>query len=483
MKTRFFFAALLLLAFGSVKAQDTVTPAPRHPDPIRMMPDMSQLPELMRELGVNLQHLSDSVDWKSFEEDMERWGAEMEEWGRKMERWGESFEPKHEYPYEYESLKNDDLPVRSIVIGGSGDVRIRQSQDGFSLSRGDKETRRKPFMANGTLILGGTSDYEVAIPQLNEIIMSSSGDVLGRGLIKGDNLNLVVSGSGDLKLDVDYDTIRVLMSSSGDVTLMGQCKMIYADIHGSGDLKIQQLIAGESHINATGSGEAWVNKEGNVTAYHQRKTIPPTHKSLLFDPHWNGFEAGLNMLMSPGFKVGVEGCDFLELRPLKSWVFNFNIADVGIAFNRRHTAGLYTGIGLGWNNYSFNNPVYLYKDEGHLDADWIDPEEAIVKKSKLGVLYVQAPLMLEVRPTRSMYIAAGVTGGIRINTWTKIKYEDGDVTKVHGDYYVNPFKLDATLRVGGDDIGFFANYNLLPTFDEAHAPSCHTASLGFSINF
>ena len=479
MKTRFFFAALLLLAFGSVKAQDTVTTTPRHADPVRMMPDMSQLPELMRELGVNLQHLSDSVDWKSFEEDMERWGAEMEAWGRKMERWGESFEPKHEYPYEYESLKNDDLPVRSIVIGGSGDVRIRQSQDGFSLSRGDKETRRQPFMANGTLILGGTSDYEVAIPQLNEIIMSSSGDVIGRGMIKGDNLNLVVSGSGDLKLDVDYDTIRVLMSGSGDVTLMGQCKMIYADIHGSGDLKIQQLIAGESRINATGSGEARVNKVGNVTTYHQRKTSPSTHKSLLYDANWNGFEAGLNMLMGPGSASN----DYLELRSLRSWVFNFNIADVGIAFNRRHTAGLYTGIGLGWNNYSFNNPVRLIKGGNHLEGEWIDPNEAVIKKSKLGVLYVQAPLMIEVRPTRRFYIAAGVTGGLRVDTWTKIKFQSGDVNKVHNDYYVNPFKLDATLRIGGDDLGFFANFNLLPTFNEAHAPTCHTTSFGFSINF
>ena len=486
MKTRLFFAALLLLAFGTVKAQDTVTAAPKQQDPaiiMRNMPDMSQLPELLRELGVNLQMLTDSVDWESFEEDMEKWGAEMEEWGNKMEKWGDGFEQRFEYPYENESLKNDDLPVRSIVIGGSGDVRIKQSQDGFSLSRGDKTTRRQPYMANGTLILGGPSDYEVAIPQLNEIIMSSSGDVIGNGLIKGDNLNLVVSGSGDLKLDVDYDTICVLMSGSGDVMLKGQCKMIYADIHGSGDLKIQQLNAGESQINATGSGEAWVNKEGNVTTYHHRKDRPQPRKSLLYDPNWNGFEAGLNMLMGPGFKVGVEGCDFLELRPLKSWVFNFNIADVGIAFNRRHTAGLYTGIGLGWNNYSFNNPVRLIKGEDQLEAEWIAPEEAVVSRSKLGVLYVQAPLMIEVRPTRSMYIAAGVTGGLRINTWTKIKFEEGNATKVHSDYYVNPFKLDATLRVGGDDIGFFANYNLLPTFNENHAPSCHTASLGFSINF
>ena len=477
MKTRIFFAALLLLAFGSVKAQDTVTPAPRHPDPIRMMPDMSQLPELMRELGVNLQHLSDSVDWRSFEEDMERWGAEMEEWGRKMERWGEGFEGRHDRMYE----KHGEPSVKAIQVEGSGDVRISQNRDLFSIESDDQNASHYR-MEGDKLFLSGSDDYDVTLQNLEELSLRSSGDVSSKGTLKGRNLFIEVTGSGDVSLYVDYDTICVNMKSSGDVTLNGQCNVLFADVTGSGDLMVRQLMVRDSRINAMGTGIAITPGSGSVINKRHRDKVQK-RASLLFDPHWNGFEAGLNMLMSPGFKVGVEGCDFLELRPLKSWVFNFNIADVGIAFNRRHTAGLYTGIGLGWNNYSFNNPVYLYKDEGHLDADWIDPEEAIVKKSKLGVLYVQAPLMLEVRPTRSMYIAAGVTGGIRINTWTKIKYEDGDVTKVHGDYYVNPFKLDATLRVGGDDIGFFANYNLLPTFDEAHAPSCHTASLGFSINF
>jgi hypothetical protein len=495
MKTRFFFAALLLLAFGSVKAQDTITVVKRDADAKKadtlrvITPNMSELPELMQELSVYLQHLSDSVDWRSFEEDMEKWGAEMEEWGRKMERWGEGFEQKFEYPYEYESLKNDDLPVRSIVVGGSGDVRIKQSQDGFSLSRGDKVTRRQPYMANGTLILGGSSDYEVAIPQLNEIIMSSSGDVIGRGQIKGDNLSLVVSGSGDLKLDVDYDTIRVLMSGSGDVTLMGQCKMIYADIHGSGDLKIQQLNAGESHINATGSGEARVNKVGNVTTYHQRKDRPQPKKNLLFDAHWNGFEAGLNMLIDPTRTYvynNPNGNTGMEIRPLRSWYFGFNIADVGVAFNRRHTVGLFTGVGIGWNNFSWNNDVKIGYDP-ETDGYSVVPIESdqVVKNSKYGALFLQVPLMFEVRPTRHMYIDAGVTGGVRIAQWNRVKYDNGNSDK---QFYggigsgVRLLKLDASLRVGGDDIGFFANYALLPLFKTSNA-KVNPVSFGFSINF
>lgn len=493
MKKRLLIAAaMMLLGFGSAKAQDTVVNAQRKADTIVIItPDMSHLPELMRDLGVTLGHLSDSVDWKTFERDMEQWGREMEEWGRKMEEWGEGFEQKFEYPHKYESLKNEDMPVRSIVIGGSGNVRIKQSQDGFSLSRGDKEARRQPFMANGTLILGGPSDYEVAIPQLNEIIMSSSGDVIGRGMIKGDNLNLVVSGSGDLKLDVDYDTIHVLMSGSGDVTLMGQCKMIYADIHGSGDLKIQQLIASESHINATGSGEAWVNKEGKVTNYHKHKELNvdgcPKKKNLLFDANWNGFDAGLNMLFGPTLTdVYVPTGGGMELRPLRSWYFGFNIADVGVAFNRRHTAGLFTGIGIGWNNYSWNHDIIVMFDPDNVIYTVVpietDPDHT-VKTSKYGALFLQAPLMIEVRPTNSMYIDMGVTAGLRIAQWNRVKYSDGSNVKKYFSGPLNQFKLDASLRIGGENIGFFANYALLPIFSFGNQQEAHPVSFGFSIVF
>lgn len=480
MKTRFFFAALLLLAFGTVRAQDTITVVKRGADPKKadtimvVTPNMSELPGLMQELGVYLQHLTDSVHWDSFEEDMEKWGEEMEEWGRKMERWGEQFEGSFDSPSSLKSSGNPDDPVRAIRVGGSGDVCITQSHDKFSLHCGESIISRH-FVENGTLVLSGSSDYDVSVPQLEEVVMFSSGDVLGRGSLSGKTLHLVVMGSGDLKMNVDYDTINVQMTGSGDVTLQGQCKVLNAKIMGSGDLKIQQLIVGDSHINASGSGEAWVNKSGNVTAYHHRKECPPTHRSLLMDPHWNGFEAGLNML----FDAPQE----MELRPLRSWYFGFNIADVGIAFDRRHTVGLFTGIGLGWNNFSWNNPVTVEYDSDHA-VYVVDPieTELAVKNTKHGVLFLQAPLMFEVRPTRYMYIDAGVTGGLRIAQWNRVKLEDGTQDKHYYGSSINRFKLDASLRVGGNDVGFFANYALLPLFTTGNT-EVHPVSFGFSINF
>ena len=124
------------------------------------------------------------------------------------------------------------------------------------------------------------------------------------------------------------------------------------------------------------------------------------------------------------------------------------------------------------------------KGDQHLEADWVDESvEGPVKKSKLGVLYVQMPLMIEVRPTHGFFIAAGVTGGLRIDTWSKIKFMNRYKEKVRSDYYVNPLKLDATLRAGGSDMGFFASYNLLPLFRQSGGPDAHTFNVGFSLLF
>ena len=491
MKTRFLVAAMLLLAFGTARAQDTITVVKRGADSKKadtlqiITPDMSGFPELMQELGVYLQKLTDSVDWDSFEEDIEQWGADMEEWGRKMEEWGKQYEKSFNYPFN-ESLPKKGRPeVSSVKVCGSGDVLIRQVTDGFSLTRDDKFTSNYE-LADGAVILMGSSDYQVAIQQLESVYVTGSGDVFGQGTIKGKNLAIYDFSSSDVRMSVDYDTIRVKMTGSGDVALSGRCKVLYADMWGSGDLRIPQLVCGETNVAATGSGEVYDGKSRDVISYSSNWKQWQYEKGLLLDPNWQGFEAGLNMLMNPiaDFYTDFGGTEGMALRPLRSWYFGFNIADVGIAFNRKHTVGLFTGVGIGWNNFSWNNDVTIEYDPDNVVYTVVPIDhENPVKNSKYGALFLQMPLMLEVRPARSLYIDAGVTAGLRFAQWNKVRYEDGSKDKHYFSGPLNQFKLDASLRVGGSDLGFFANYALLPIFNFGNEKAAHPLSFGFSINF
>ena len=364
------------------------------------------------------------------------------------------------------------MAQNTLVVAGAGDVTVKQGNTLEVKRDGEPIT----FNKDEKIVLTSYKDYDVTIPELKSIKVTGSGDLESRGTLICPNLDILITGTGDANLTVESDTINATLTGIGDLILSGHCRYLEATVTGLGDLDIDHFTADSLLINKTQRSELHITlPEG-----------PIKHDGLLFDPNWNGFEAGLNMLLGPGTNTEFTGeYALLDQRTTKSWNFNFNIADIGLAFTPTHRAGIYTGIGLGWNNYRFNNPVRLEKDDDKLTCLAINEMvEGHVKKSKLGALYLQAPLMIEVRPTRNFYIAAGVTAGIRIDAWTKVKYEDGVKIKIHDDYYINRFKLDASLRAGKHDgLGFFANFNLLPFFDESKAPTAHNLSVGLSLNF
>lgn len=363
------------------------------------------------------------------------------------------------------------MAQNTLVVAGAGDVTLKQGEtlqvkcDGEPISFSNEEK----------ILLTSYKDYDVTLPTLKSIRVTGSGDLQSIGTLSIPNLNIVITGVGDANLNIECDTINALLTGIGDLNLTGHCRYLEATISGLGDVGLDNCVVDSLNITRTSSKDVQVTLPDG----------PVRHESLVFDPNWSGFEAGLNMLLGPGSGTEFIGeYALLEQRPGLSWVYDFNISDIGMAFSRTHLVGIYTGIGLSWNTFRFNNPVRLEKGDDKLICHLIDESvEGHVRKSKLGVLYLQAPLMIEVRPTRKFFFALGVTGGIRIDAWNKIKFDELKV-KTHKDYYINRFKLDASLRAGRNNgLGFFANFNLLPFFVEGKAQDAHCASFGFSLNF
>jgi hypothetical protein len=375
--------------------------------------------------------------------------------------------------------------VNAIVVDGTGDVHVKQGTQFFVKFDKSKLVPSYQIDSN-TLTISGNDSYSVTLPELNDLKVTCTGDVISMGQMNGKNLSIEVTGTGNVNMEVYYDTISLLLEGTGDVTLRGKCLVMYADLSGTGDVYVQGLDCSESHVVATGLGKVKTKGSHPGTAYsYYRERRQSEKKSLLFDASWNGFEAGLNMLINTSVDAanvnnGVQGMD---LRPLRSWYFGFNIADVGIAFNRRHTAGAFTGIGLGWNNFSWDNDVQIGYDSENMVYTLIPiEEEKAVKNSKYGALFLQVPMMVEIRPIRRMYVDVGFTGGLRIAQWNRVKFDDGSQHKHYYNANMNLFKMDASLRVGGYDMGFFFNYSLLPLFVMTDV-KVHPVNFGFSINF
>jgi hypothetical protein len=96
-------------------------------------------------------------------------------------------------------------------------------------------------------------------PTFDKLEVSGSGKITSTSKIIANNkLHTEVSGSGDIKLDVDAPAIETEISGSGSATISGNTKDFSASVSGSGDIRCFNLLTENTEIDIAGSGDAEV---------------------------------------------------------------------------------------------------------------------------------------------------------------------------------------------------------------------------------
>lgn len=96
----------------------------------------------------------------------------------------------------------------------------------------------------------------VTMENIDGVYVSGSGDLLAEGIIKSNNLDLSVSGSGSMEIqmnitgDLDAD-----VSGSGDLKVKGNCRNLSSKVSGSGKVYIANAIDGTATFSLSGSGK------------------------------------------------------------------------------------------------------------------------------------------------------------------------------------------------------------------------------------
>ena len=124
----------------------------------------------------------------------------------------------------------------------------------------------------GNIIDLGVSDADdvtvfVTSPDFLGIELKGSGDFESNGLVDTDNLDITLSGSGDIKFDdIICDRVNVSLVGSGDVDVK-HVKTQWAGVQlvGSGDVKMRLDDSGAVDANVIGSGD--ITLSGNVKDY------------------------------------------------------------------------------------------------------------------------------------------------------------------------------------------------------------------------
>ena len=279
------------------------------------------------------------------------------------------------------------------------------------------------------------------------------------------------------------DTAALHKSSGSDAfnTLINQ-------LQNQLDALVQQMSADKDklqdlHDNAQANGDSG---QVNLGKYHiviwnsdttkaGNASLPPIpdmgpcphHPDYVFPSagfKWGGIGLGFNGLLDQD-KHTSNGA--LALNNAKSIEANINVFRQYFNLVGHHLYFTY-GMDLTYNNYRLNNKVNVLPNQSVFTTTTAD---LAYNKDKLLVNWVQLPVALRYESNKyhfkhSVHIEAGVYGGYRYNTHSKVVQADGSIVKHWDSFNLNDFDYGTRVLVGYGPVSLYATYALSSFFKD-----------------
>lgn len=159
-----------------------------------------------------------------------------------------------------------------VSFGVNGDLTIIQGSKTEVILEGDEEVLEEieTFVSGDKLRIRSKNDSwswfgnskrikaTVTLKEFSGVSVSGSGDAVSKGTLKGDEVDLTVSGSGNIALELVAADIDCGISGSGNIDLRGSGKTGSLSISGSGEMDALDYKVETMEIRISGSGDASV---------------------------------------------------------------------------------------------------------------------------------------------------------------------------------------------------------------------------------
>ncbi len=171
-----------------------------------------------------------------------------------------------------------------VSLAFSGDIFIKQGSPQSVEIEAEQKTLAviESELEGSTLVLKtkngnwrdlGKITVYITMPEIDNLSVSGSGDIICQSLVKTDEIDLKISGSGSIKMqDLSVREIDAVVTGSGDIMLSGAGSPsgeMSATITGSGSIRAEGMPVAEVQVTITGSGSASVHAtkelETNIT--------------------------------------------------------------------------------------------------------------------------------------------------------------------------------------------------------------------------
>jgi hypothetical protein len=155
---------------------------------------------------------------------------------------------------------------------------------------------------------------------------------------------------------------------------------------------------------------------------------------------------------------------------------------------RGNPAFLKAGLELSFNAFMFENDSVVARGATQVTFNPnINP--ANVSKSKLGVSYLSVPVMFVLDYDKvnrgKLKIGIGGYAGLRLKSWSKVKYSDGNKDKTVDSFYMKDIRYGLMGQVGIGWVTIFAKYDLNPLFTTGRGfdttQDLHTLDIGIRL--
>jgi biopolymer transport protein ExbD len=172
--------------------------------------------------------------------------------------------------------RNADKPFDEIGVSGNYKVYISQgSKQSITV---EAEENLLPYIETeidgNDLGIGTKEGYNIrptkdvviriTVVKLESLAASGKSSFFGEGTIKGEDLEVGLSGETEASLSLDYSKLEIGISGKGKVKLNGRADKSELAISGDGDIAAADLKAKDMEVAISGNGNAHVQATGKL---------------------------------------------------------------------------------------------------------------------------------------------------------------------------------------------------------------------------
>lgn len=172
---------------------------------------------------------------------------------------------------------------QKVVIEGKKDIldKIETNVEGSRLVIENEDERNWKWGSDEEV------NVYITVKEIDALSVGGSGDLIGETKIVADDIDLNVSGSGNMKVDVEASgDMESDVSGSGNIELRGKCDNFNSDVSGSGKVMLTLNASGDAEFGVSGSGKI----EASGTASRVKTSISGSGKVLAANLETNSCE-------------------------------------------------------------------------------------------------------------------------------------------------------------------------------------------------